>query len=95
MPVTNKKARLKNNSLRFFMNIPDKPHIGKLVREQLRKNGHSTVWLAKQLGCDRSKLYRIFANPDIYCSDLWKIAVILKHDFFCDLSEYFSECSNF
>jgi len=61
-------------------------HIGELVRKRMRDNGQTVVWLSKQLGCDRSKLYRIFGNPDIYLSDLWQISVILKHDFFSDLS---------
>ena len=63
-------------------------HIGKLIRKQLRYNGQSVVWLTKQLDCDRSKLYRIFENPNIHSDDLWKISVILKHDFFLDLSNH-------
>jgi len=65
-------------------------HIGKLVRKHLRENGQTVVWLTKQLGCDRSKLYRIFKNPDIYMSDLWQISIILKHNFFSDLSNIFA-----
>jgi DNA invertase Pin-like site-specific DNA recombinase len=65
-------------------------HIGKLIRKQLRINGQTAVWLAKQLNCDRSKLYRIFNNPTIYTDDLWRISTVLKHDFFADLSKCFS-----
>ena len=64
-------------------------HIGKLIRQQLRNNGQSVVWLTKQLNCDRSKLHRIFKSPTIYCDDLWQLSVILKHNFFLDLSDRF------
>ena len=73
------------------MNTSENMHIGKLVRKQLYENGQTVVWLAKQFGCDRSKLYRIFSNSDIYCSDLWKISIIMKHNFFNDLSEHFKQ----
>ena len=72
----------------------NKPHIGELVREQLRKKGHSVVWLTEQLGCDRAKLYRIFKKSDIYSDDLWKIASIIEYDFFLDLSHKFSQSTN-
>ena len=67
-----------------------KPHIGKLLREQLRKKGHSVVWLTEQTGYDRAKLYRIFKNSNIYDDDLWKISAVLKHDFFLDYSKHLS-----
>jgi len=73
------------------MKHSNKPHIGKLLREYLRKNGHTVVWLTKQLECDRSKLYRIFQNSNIYDDDLWKIAAVVNHDFFLDLSNIFSQ----
>ncbi|MCL2597519.1 MAG: XRE family transcriptional regulator [Paludibacter sp.] len=66
-------------------------HIGKFVKEQLRNNGQSIVWLTKQLGYDRSKIYRIFYNPDIFVSNLMKISVALKHNFFEDLSKQFEQ----
>ena len=71
------------------MKNTQKIHIGKLIRKQLRHNGQTVVWLAKQLGCDRSKLHRIFNNPHINSDDLWQISLILKHDFFSDLSKHF------
>ena len=64
-------------------------HIGKLIRKQLRDNGQTVVWLTKQLGCDRSKLYRIFSNSSIYSDDLWQISTIMKHNFFLDISNHF------
>ena len=89
-PVCESK-QLTNRSCFFIMKIPKKPHIGKLLREYLRKNGHTVVWLKEQLDCDRAKLYRIFANSDIYSDDLWQIAAVVNHDFFLDLSRKFSQ----
>jgi len=71
------------------MKTPENLHIGKLIREELRKNGQTVIWLTEELECDRAKLYRIFKNPHIYSDDLWKISLILKHNFFLDLANNF------
>jgi len=83
-------VQIKETIYAFFMQETTHIHIGQLIRKQLRNNGQSAVWLAKQLNCDRSKLYRIFSNPTIYTDDLGRISAILKHDFFLDLSKHFS-----
>ncbi|GHT49122.1 hypothetical protein AGMMS49982_01860 [Bacteroidia bacterium] len=66
-------------------------HIGKLIRRTLKDDGHTVTWLARQMGCNRSRLYHIFKSPDIDTEKLRKFAEILHHNFFADYSALFAE----
>lgn len=57
----------------------------------MREQGRTTVWLARQLGCARTFVYRIYERPSIDTSLLLRISKILEHDFFCDYSAAFNE----
>ena len=57
-------------------------HIGHCIREQLEKQGRSTVWLARELGCHRTNLYKIYERPSIDVSVLFRISRIMQFDFF-------------
>lgn len=35
-------------------------HIGQKIRERLDEKEHSVVWLARQLACSRTNVYKIF-----------------------------------
>lgn len=35
------------------------PLIGEIIKEELNKQGKTTVWLAEQLGCHRTNIYGI------------------------------------
>lgn len=35
-------------------------HIGKLVKAKLKERAHTCVWLAQQMDCSRTNLYKIF-----------------------------------
>lgn len=61
-------------------------HIGKEIQKLMRQQGRTTVWLARQLGCARTFIYRIYERPSIDTSLLLRISKILEHDFFCDYS---------
>lgn len=52
----------------------------------MRKQGRTTVWLARQLGCARTYVYKIYERPSIDTSLLLRISKILEHDFFGDYS---------
>lgn len=56
--------------------------IGKLIIKELKKQGRSVTWMAKELGYSRGHLYRLFSKNWIYTDLLYKISWILKHDFF-------------
>ena len=68
--------------------MEEEPHIGKLIKEELHKQGRSITWLAEQLGCSRQNAYKIFNRKWIYTDLLLKICDILDYDFFKCYSEY-------
>ena len=62
-------------------------HIGKLIKQQMDEQGRRAVWLAKQLNCDRSNIYKIYRCKTIDASRLLKISQILQYDFFQHYSQ--------
>lgn len=66
----------------------EEPHIGKLIKEELARQGRSITWLARQLGCSRQNAYKIFRRQWIYTDLLLKISDILNYDFFKCFSEW-------
>jgi len=63
-------------------------HIGNRIQEILRKHPkeHTVTWFARQLNCHRVNVYDIFNRKTIDTELLWRISVILDHDFFLDIS---------
>ena len=62
-------------------------HIGKLIKQQMDEQGRRAVWLAKQLNCDRSNIYKIYRCETIDANRLLKISQILQYDFFQHYSQ--------
>lgn len=69
-------------------------HIGERIRGVLIEQGHSAVWLANKLPCERSNVYHIFKRSDISLHLLLKISKVLQHDFLQDISEYYKAHPN-
>jgi len=61
--------------------------VGKRIKEELKRQGRTARWLAEQIPCERTNVYKIFKRPDIDTDLLQRICVILQYDFFRDLSE--------
>jgi len=61
-------------------------NIGQRVKEVLFEQKHSAMWLANQLECERTNVYDIFKRQDMNVGLLMRLSVILKHDFFKELS---------
>lgn len=63
-------------------------HIGYKIKEILRKHPkeHTVTWFARQLNCHRVNVYDIFNRQTIDTELLWRISLILNHDFFRDIS---------
>lgn len=57
-------------------------HIGKLIREELRRQERSVAWFARKLYCDRTNAYNIFNRQSIDTETLLRISRILDCDFF-------------
>lgn len=57
-------------------------HIGNLIRDELRRQGHTNAWLAEQIGMTPRTLQRIFNKPSIDTQQLLLISNVLHTDFF-------------
>lgn len=61
-------------------------HIGHLIKEKLKEDGHSVTWFAEQICCTRTHVYKIFNNPNIDLQLLERISTVLRYNFFNDLA---------
>ncbi len=57
-------------------------HIGRLIEEELHRQERSVTWFAKKLYCDRTNVYSIFKRESIDTALLFRISLVLRHDFF-------------
>lgn len=79
MLASNDKIPLKTNTAMLS--------IGQIIKEELDKQGLSAGWLAKELGCNRSSIYRCLSRNSIDTALLADISRVLGRDFFKDLSD--------
>lgn len=61
--------------------------IGKLIEEEVRKQGWVIKDFAEKICCTRTNVYDIFARSKMDVSQLELISRVLKHNFFKDLAE--------
>lgn len=67
-------------------------HIGNRIQEVMLGKEKSARWLAEQIPCERTNIYKIFRRGSIDTKLLKRMSVILEHDFFKELSaEIFSD----
>lgn len=57
-------------------------HIGQILKEKLKEDGKSVVWLARELGCHRTNIYNLFDKYSIDTHLLERISIIMRHNFF-------------
>lgn len=69
------------------MNKIGRIHIGQCIKSRLEMQGQTTVWLARQLGCHRSNLYKLYDKHTIDTGVLLRISRIMDYDFFQLYSE--------
>ena len=62
-------------------------HIGNLIREELRRQGHTNAWLADQIGMTPRTLQKLFNKPSIDTQMLLVISRALNTDLFRSYSE--------
>ena len=58
------------------------PHIGHLIREELRRQHKTNLWLAQQIGVAPRTVNKIFDKEYIDTCQLLRISRILHTDFF-------------
>ncbi len=66
-----------------------KVHIGSLISDELRRQRRPAAWLAQEICCDRTNVYKILRKGSIDTELLCRISVALSHDFF---AEFQSAC---
>lgn len=57
-------------------------HIGREIKRVLMSQRRSASWLAQQICCDRTNIYKIFTKCSIDTQLLMKISKALSYDFF-------------
>lgn len=62
-------------------------HVGELIRERLKEEGKSVVWLAQELGCHRTNVYNIFEKNSLDTNILRRVSIVMQHNFFDYLQE--------
>ena len=67
----------------------DKIHIGNIIKEELKSQRHSAEWLANQIPCDRTNIYKIFKKETLDFNLLLNISNILKKNLLNYYYNYF------
>ena len=63
--------------------------IGQRIQTELRKQGRSVSWLAKQLGMERTSLYYTFRQNSIDVELLLRISAFTNHNFLQDVADVY------
>ncbi|MGN0214098.1 MAG: XRE family transcriptional regulator [Muribaculaceae bacterium] len=66
-------------------------HIGQLIRDELIRQQRTPTWLAQNIYCSRQHIYTIFKKDNIDTELLYRISIVLRHNFFADIAEYVSK----
>ena len=75
----NERLKLAINDLR----------IGQRIHEELKRQGRTVSWLAKQLCMERTSLYHTFRQNSIDTEYLLRISYFLGHNFLQDEADVF------
>ena len=57
-------------------------HIGHLIQAQLKADKRSASWLAREIGCTRNHVYKIFNRPSLDADLILKISIAMSFNFF-------------
>ena len=57
-------------------------HIGHLIQAQLKADKRSVGWLAREIGCSRNHLYKVFRKPSLEGELLLRISLAMNFNFF-------------
>jgi len=69
-------------------------HIGNLIRDELRRQGHTNAWLMERIGVSERTLQRLFNKPSIDTQLLFIICRTLGNDLFRPYSDLLATPSN-
>ena len=63
-------------------------HIGNMISAELERQGRRVEWLARQIPCDKSNMYKMLKRPGMDIVLLVRISRILNHNFLEALSAW-------
>lgn len=63
--------------------------IGKRIQTELKQQGRTVTWLAKQLGMERTGLYYTFRQNSVDLELLLRISAFIGHNFLQDVADVF------
>lgn len=63
--------------------------IGKRIQDELKRQGRTVAWLARQLCVQRSSLYYLFRQNSIDMEQLVRISSLLNHNFLQDVTDVY------
>ena len=63
-------------------NLQSNIHIGQLIREQLKADQRSASWLAREIGCTRNHVYKIFSKSSLDSDLIFCISKAMNFNFF-------------
>ena len=72
-------------------NLQSNIHIGHLIQEQLKVDQRSVGWLAREIGCTRNHVYKIFNKSSLDGDLLLRISLSMHFNFFQYYSHAFLE----
>lgn len=62
-------------------------HIGQMIKDELNRQGRTVNWLAKEIYCEKSNVYKMFRRKSLDLDQLLKICNVLNHNFLKDCYE--------
>lgn len=57
-------------------------HIGHIIQAQLKADKRSVGWLAREIGCTRNNVYKIFSKPSLDSDLILSISKAMSYNFF-------------
>ncbi len=56
--------------------------IGEEIKRVVKERNVTTAWLARELRCHRTNIYRIYNSASVDTNILLRLSIILHHNFF-------------
>lgn len=69
------------------MDIMKDVHIGSMIQYELKRQGKTPTWLASEIYCEKSNIYKLFKRKSIDLDQLLRISEVLQHNFLKDCFE--------
>lgn len=66
-------------------------HFGNMILSELRRQRYSVAWFAKEMGSDRSNMYKLLERQHLNSEFILRAGKLLHHDFFGEASKIFTE----